>query len=610
MANEVQLKTGDLSYGNFNFPIAIKARISSKAEDDSTKRFTKYVKYRLEIETVLYPGVDEFINAPNPFFPSTAVSADGLTNIDAMDAVRKILTTRGLPLIFRDKGFGLFEINTLENLDVLNGPNPEVLLWEPIGDNFAVRVVWSVEVTIAECDNQNVNRAGRITESNYSMSWELDIAGLTTRTIQGHLEIVLSISGRTVFNNADLKRELINFPIPLGFGRVSQTYQLNARRDRLDFSIIDREYAADDKNPLHKGIVEMNVQQTTSSVGSVMSTQWMTTISGRILVAKGQPKFLAWIAFLHVVNSRIQRAKQESGVHIKPDSPGISGKEEDTKTPNKKKDIVLPRRLSITEDIYGRGMNFSFSWIMYSTLNTFLNAAGFWQPIPGATAATQITSLTAPNEAWTQRGHKQLRKFAGETLVGLCGPQSEIFTDDRSRRETDVPDYSIFEVTCPQAENSYLDFSPHAMLVEDTRRYVSYPANGGRRPTDNKFRESTVGQNLTGLGTSQTGQFSQLGITHQVGGQTHKVWFFGSATRLGFPIPSVSLLKYGGANCRPVSEFNRQTALAPVDIGGCLLYRATWRKLYTIETQPSGEAITTDPSAESINITTLSIPIR
>jgi len=188
--------------------------------------------------------------------------------------------------------------------------------------------------------------------------------------------------------------------------------------------------------------------------------------------------------------------------------------------------------------------------------------------------------------------------------------QAEVFADDRSRREIDVPNYSIFEVTCPQAENSYLDFSPHAMLVENTRRYVSYPANGGSRPTDNKFRESTFGQNLTGLGTSQTGQFSQLGTVHQVGGQTHKVWFFGSATRLGFSIPAVSLLKYGGANCSPVSEFQTQTALAPVDIGGCLLYRATWKKLYTIDDQPSGEAIITDPSGPSFNITTLSIPIR
>ena len=147
-ANQLELGTGVLQYGGFRFPNAIKARIAARPVDDSTSRFIKYVVHRVEIETVLYPGVDE--HSPSPFFPASTDSADGLNNADAMDGVRRVLSTRGLELTFDGKGYGGFSINTSDQ-DVLAGPNPEILIWEPIGDNFAVRIVWGVEVTLSRC---------------------------------------------------------------------------------------------------------------------------------------------------------------------------------------------------------------------------------------------------------------------------------------------------------------------------------------------------------------------------------------------------------------------------------------------------------------------------
>lgn len=605
MANEIELGTGTLQYGDFIFPNAIKSKVSARPFQDSTRRFTKYVMYRLEAETLLYPGVDVDYHDPEnlgdgkPFFPGNAPDADGLTTIDGMDGVRKVLSTRGLQLRFFNKGYGQFDINTTQR-DVLNGPVPEILAWEPIGDNFAVRIVWGVEVTLAECGDLRIN-VGRLTEMSYSVEWGIDLAGLTTRTLAGFYEITLDIRGGTVRNNADIKREIeLKSQVPIGFGRVSQRYTMNARRDRMDFTIVDKEYPADDKNRLHRGIVEMKVTQDTVSADSVLSETWNHTIRGRITVAKGQPRHLAWTAFLHVLSSRLDRS-QEEGSFTSGGKTGDPAGYPTASTTSKK--IVVLGRLSIGEDIYERTMRFSFSWLSFSPLENIFNAAGIWQKIPGATDTSQITSLTQPGGAWTPRGQKQLAWRGGEPIVSLCASNATTFNTEFGQKKITTPEYSIFKTKRPSAEDSWLCFEFSVTEEEHTNRYASVPANGELRAKDASFTLAGVTSNRTAVNASGSsgGAVTTIATIHQSAGQSSTLTFVGKASRLGHAIPKIHLIKYAGADVTPKND-GTHVDLGSMDLGGQLLYRATWIREYTFsgKLQPDKNVIT-DPDPQSAN---------
>lgn len=601
-----ELGTGILSYGKFIFPNAIKARITANAFDDSTSRYTKYVVHRLEVETVLYPGVDEDLQgSPGAaFFPEADDSADA-----GMSAIKRILETRGLPLLFEEKGYGDFNINTANGQqDVLAGPNPKILAWEPLGNNYAVRIVWSVEVTLTACALFTI-QDNRITEFNFSTVWSIDQLGLTTRTISGHWEVVLRIQDNVVINNADLLRDRFTFSIPLAFKRLSQNYSLNHRQDRMDFSIVDQEYAADDKNPYHNGVVENTLKQTTRSLDKgVMSEQWMTTISGTVTVAKNKPRLLAWIAFIDVVKSRLDHALQNAMTSSGESSPGDEGEGEGESSA-----VIIPGHLSVTEEIYGRSMTFSFSWVMFTTLKTFINASGFWQPVDRvATIQGQRTGLTAPNEAWTPRGAKQLRQTRSQPLIGLCQNQAAVGLNAFANRKKTVDDSAeIFSCKKPTADKSWVMWSPNIYKIEHTNRYASFPASGGSR-TETPFRLGATTANratVTGGSASTQSKAYQLPTIHQSSPQSAEIVFFGSANRLGFAIPEITLETVGGAKVTPKGD-HRQLDRAPINVGGCPLYRSMWIRTYEfVDDIGQGNQITTKPSVNQINVVPLGVHI-
>ena len=600
----IELGTGLLTYGTFSFPNAVKARIGARPHQDTTQRYTKYVTYRLEVETVLYPGVDVDYHTGAggqdniPFFPEAAPSADGLNLVDGMDGVRRVLSTRGLDLNFEDKGYGRFNINTSQR-DILNGPTPEILAWEPVGDNFAVRIVWGVVVTLAECGELTVVNVGRLTEISYSVAYSIDIAGLTTRTISGFYDITLDIRTGVVRNNADVSREILGplWPIPIGFARASQDFLLNARRDRLDFRIVDREYPADDQNRMHKGVVENDIRQNTRSVGGVLSTRWHTTLRGKITVAKGQTRYLAWLAFLSAVNSRMERARQEGNIR-KGSTKDPDGFTESTETRSMK--AIVLGDLSITEEFYGRSLTFSFGWTSFSTLGNLINAAGIFQQIPGATETGQITSLTAPNQAWTVRGQKQLRWFGGEAIVSLCSQKAPTSLTNLGNKKLTTQGREVFRTKRPSAEESWLCFDYEVNEVEMTNRYASTPANGAVRGEDSSFKLGDTSSGRTSTGVSQA-EVTTIPTIHQSGGHSSRLVFTGRAARLGHKIPKIHLKSYAGADVTPTG-FGWQKDFGSVDLGGVLLYKAKWEMeyVYAGTSQPSDNVIT-DPDPQTAN---------
>jgi len=63
------MDVGELFYNGFRFPPAISATVNQAAIRDSSDRFTKYRRYTLRVEFIVYPGVDKDI-AATPYFPT------------------------------------------------------------------------------------------------------------------------------------------------------------------------------------------------------------------------------------------------------------------------------------------------------------------------------------------------------------------------------------------------------------------------------------------------------------------------------------------------------------------------------------------------------------
>ena len=127
-----------------------------------------------------------------------------------------------------------------------------------------------------------------------------------------------------------------------------------------------------------------------------------------------------------------------------------------------------------------------------------------------------------------------------------------------------------------------------------------FRARSAQRPDTQTLDLSKVEASRARTGDSGSSDFSELPAIHQSGGQVHRILFQGQAARLGHPIPTIYLKKYGGADCTPTGT-QEQIDDPPIVIGGCLLYRSSWQKEYRLTSQPNGRRYTTSPNPLAVN---------
>lgn len=593
---------GVLIYNGFWFPEACQTRGQITPVYDSTGRVVKYSRVTIRVEVILFAGCDDRPGTDiyplggtySPFFPEPLTTPEGYrTPIDDGVAVlRSKLSQAGAILCYRDKGIGAdFVVSgtagLTTHLDVEFGPKPAVLAWEPIAGNKAIRLVWEVETHLADCGggiHAGGADAGRITEASWSRSYSIDTYGLTTRTAQGEIEIAGTRNGSQTAYTADRWRERFAVPLLDGFQRISQDYTISPDNRRMAFSVVDREHPSD--NPLYPGVVDCDVDYTVESAGNakvLVGQEWRCSLVGSISVAKNQPRWKAWVAFLQVVKSKLEAAYSHAKTTGNPNESASANPQ------GVKKNPVILRTLSITEQVFGRGMSFNLSWTMFTEIGSLFEASGMWVPLSGSSWGMYRVAMTqGATPAWGPRGVAGL-KARPDVVISLCDSVPPLTAESRANTSNSGSDNSLFETKCPPPEESWISFDAGAELIEYSGRVSHYPLTGrALNPTQSYTRA------LTGSGLSEQSAQQTPPILQTRSQPYYRVRFYGTAARLGHAIPLPRLQEYGGQKAQPVGEAKfkqkhfKKTAR-------CWLYVAAWQQEYILSGPPKGDLLVTNP---------------
>ena len=592
--------SGRLHYNGFEFPPAVQARVSMRTVTDSTGRYTKYTAYMLSVEVVIHAEVDRYDPSNPPTFsnPNQIFLADPNDKIDVgMTQLRRLLGQQNRLLIFTSKGYGDdFVVNTQKG-DVLYGPRPRLMLWEPLGAAKAVRVIWEVEVTIADCELQTFPW-GRIAEYSTDITWEHSDHGLTRRTVTGMVEVVQQFfqaaggRGRNL-SSADSAREVVTPVVPAGFRRVQNRYALSRSRNVANFTYVDEEYESD--NPYYQGVVRADVDASIRNRVQLAFNDWVCSVSGTISVSKSHQRWFAWIAFLSILKARLD-AGREHATGVDNSSSGTAS--ESSGTEKKIDTNVFVRTVSIREQVNGRGMSFTVTWLLVTSISTVIKASGLWAPnAPTETQAGRPTweqHQQSMLQAWGPRGSAGMQhEMQMDNIVSLCNTQ----VPGRPLRDglflgRGIAPTRLLTHECGDDYYDVHDF----LTVEENPQTARLAPLGGETPKHNKPFKYGVAENYADFapvppGSTSEGQSSFVDpVVHTRGTTQVVVTYSGMASRCGKQPVMPRLLKVGGAEVVRQLGKSRYEIITKVkaDAGKKPHYRIIWEAQYVLDKPPDG----------------------
>lgn len=599
-----------VKYNGFTFPLGRKSDAAFTPVYDDTNRAIKYIQVDLTVDFYLWPGLGD----------DTPTYTQG-TGVDStFESMRRKLSQPGQRLQFSSQGAGTFDIqNTVDDVDF--GPKPEIVQWKPVGGRAACHVVWKCSARIVDCDFSTFNN-DRILQVPFSVTWSIPPNGTTTRIISGKIEIAqsrrytpASTVGTTqaqlaISRTADEWREQIieRFPALPQFHRT-QNFSLSPDRKHLNFAIIDSEINSPE--PYGLGIANKQITYNASSSLLGSSTgiggadgfhKWLVTLSGNIEVAAGFSKVRAWTCIIDLMNERFINRQDKGKAKRLENSNNPDASPTDT---NEVRSHAILLSINIGEELYGRNVNFSFTWMLTTTLAKFFEATGMFQPLNLSGYDWQLWR-TSMNRVQGARGHKTMGFVPqDDIIVDVCAggaiaagnPTAQLNDEETARYKAGKDDTIL-------AEDSWVTYK--SSLTLETKHGVSYGIEMTEippmeevvtdipeefEPTPNtKPIEDPSAEADTTLKTPQASSTSDA---------IYKVTMTGSAIRVGYGITPPNLVKYGGR--KAIKTGTDYVEPRVVGIGSDLatgreytIYACRWRKSYLLDGKPGNN--TTDSS--------------
>lgn len=566
MAHDLVPSVGFVEYNGVVFPPPKSCRVIGVPVPDTSNRTTKYVAYTVSVESIFMP--DDF--------------ADSLQNAygtldNAVEFLRQRLTATGQYLIFTYQGFGRNVIindrdatkgDGVLRYDAVFGPHPKLLVWEPIGSNRAVRIVWECEFVIPDICSNPVY-AGGIAEYNWEANFSITEDMMSVRTITGTLEIPMTRRGRSLPDTVDTYRDLIRFPRLPGFTR-NEDYSISRDKRIINFRITDTEIPSD--NPLFPGIINADVDHTISSGLNESSNSgafqvWIGILRGTFRILPGIKKNYLWLALADLIKQRVtDRVKFGDSTRI----------DVDGKTQWKKKSFWIPISLELSEKVFGRELSFTFVYRLSSSMETIFDSTGILQPMTG-----DWNTWTNFQVAYGNRGYAKLTlKATDDKITDLCDPYT-VPTVDKVYKAIEY-ERSIFAPTCPDPEGSWVIYSPRLSLIEDSETEFINKSTG---TSPGEITTQTAPSRPEAVGTDLRGIIPQIPQNEKpiLQSRGHSRWYLrhsGTAFRVCFKPSIPRIAKVLGVVVGRGSGTHHIDTLHP---GSKFpVYRISWDYLYAI----------------------------
>lgn len=449
-----------LQYGMLEFRGYTKTSLNGQVVYSEDGITAKYSRYTLEAEFIL---TRELVSTVT--YEREMQYQDGGSDVEispdsvdvAMDKIKYQLQRPNCRLVFWHHGAGII-MNVLGSSEseesedstykyknhlrynLIEGPTPEILSWEPMGLNNAIKCKWRctfnlpVEENIQDAafindarvaeegrqkaglqtfsalfnnwvrnyvyiDGQAGGAVGDDKMANYVLSvteeheFEVSEEGTVVSTLTGSIEF--SGSGAIFLNNKGnpsaiprLIQMMTHYFEPLhptGFSRT-QKYKLLKNKRTLEYTITDRELQSD--NPFMPNIVKADVTHSVNSdllSDNIMQgagfLSWATTFEGTLTVAPGKWKGWAWIAIMCIIQQRIMRSTvmgADSAARIKDE---LSGVKTNAAINSRVEARHLLTKVSIKEQIYTRQVSFTIGYLLITELEELFRNSGLFEPV-------------------------------------------------------------------------------------------------------------------------------------------------------------------------------------------------------------------------------------
>lgn len=588
--------SGLLQYNGITFPGSTSSDLRIQPIPDASGRTVKYSVFTITAR------------AEWSALPGQSTSA---WESDVAD-IRRKLSHMGGSLTYNNKGIGQLNVNsgTSGARDVAWGPKPQELAFRLLGAGRAFAITWQVQVAIPDCSQAAFG--GRLMEYNWSVSYGVDYAGYTTRTVSGYFAIPAGRTGngRQLADTPDAYFALIEPPKIRGFRRTYGPRKIDDSKTRCDFSFVDTEMGI---NFPPEWVVDLKASQTVQSTAAGLA-KWSATISAEYELAKNAPD--AWSPWKHFI-----------GVLVKDRVDAIKAG-----VANKKS--IVPLSLSMSEpEIYGRRKAaFSFSFTFAQPLKEIASSTGLWRPVPGSDWNRWAQSLQT--SALNPFGFAKLAlSISDDRIVDLCdgtGPaaisggagvgglqqprtpnQAEQQTIQETISPTPLPESSWIDWSCsiflevdsgtgsvrtlPVETPKATDTPLKTVSPADARDFIIKAAEMRRtqKTSDASYGTGSSSGNggSGGSGTEIKATDSQSQATRRSAPAAY-LYLVGSAVRHGFTIPCPTLDKVNGVEC---VEANRLDSGEGFQIsnernaGGAAIFRASWKIRYALAAVPQGD---------------------
>ena len=610
------LFVGTIKYDTFTFPANYDLHVRSVPIYDTPRRAVKYRKYLITVRTIVdlqdlnwsaivgggSAGRNQlFAPAAPPPNPSSTSSYANQTDYYTIELYR-ILTTPGRVLTIKDTGFGNFTIAgnkgtagdsaTQTYIDADFGPKPIDVDIRAIA-NRALAIDWSCEFSIIHLCGSGTDGSGSgsiattptgsvyIGEFWFGITYSIDEARLTTRTIQGYAEIASDRNGATVNQTADTVRTMLNFPFLPGFKR-SDTYSVTPDKKGLNFTINDRELDTDFAYP--QGVTEIQAVHEVrpdSEAAAMAGILWRDRISAHIRLAPGAPRSLAWTVFKNIVADRIS--------HLDPSTQ-----------------IIKFNDISLQESIFTREFDFNVAFLLSTTLDTLIKDSGLFQPLnqtaPGNSWDLWVASI---NQLYTAAQQNILATsgpyagqlgptgaaglnfpLAGDVIVDFCTKQYPGSPKSRSAYPGDSPPPDPVTVGCPPAEKSWIAYR-NSFEFHRITGTVYTPPTGNAKSLSQSQPSLTMNsdgnmavKDAIGL---QSGSSSQTDGVYARSGDTIILRMSGLARRVNTPPSVPKVVSIGGQPPTVKSESIHGPTIDGYS-GKCPIYLLYWVVEYYVST--------------------------
>jgi hypothetical protein len=526
-----------LKYNGYTFNDYTHVTVDAEMVYDDAGRTVLYHRYRLHVETTIYAEA-------------------GDSNVGRhFQRIRQLLSKSGQELIIEHDGFGpKLNVNGLSNVsDVLWGPKPRMLKWEPIGAENAVFVTWECEFHLPTCEGTGYVHFKGLATLNYSISWSI-VSGYTTRTITGYLQIAMTRDGGGTLlpDTADRYREFVVIPRPPNFERTT-TWSLSLDKTRADFSIVDTEINS--PHPYPPGVTAIRANHRVGWSRRALATL-PNVISANVTLAPGQPRSRAWEIFRLICADRINIASQGRKVFLE--------------------------SLDVDEALYDHSISFSLSYRLYfghgqSAIGEIFTATGlFTKPYGDWVQNSAIRDQFETHRGLANMAHDKTT----DQIVDLC--TTDIASSNRQAYAYPPYTNSTYMRFCnekPQPYESWLRFEGALTSIEDNpaAQQISIGKDDLRRKDFNPSDPAgTIGDTDAGANIKRYVEEAPAGMVFE---------WMGYAERVGYDIPRPNKLTFGNKTLVRHGEgvFRKKF----VGTFFCQpLYAASWKLRYVVEERP------------------------